>query len=251
MSKLNIEVMKPLECLFSLVKPRDPAVKSRKYIAVCFYSPPHSKSKTKLVDLISTSISILRTQYAGCGVIICGDRNDLEVQKLLSVDQALRQIVQFPTNKNLDKILDVICKDMFASYEAAKRLPAVPVDQGREGVPSDHWGVEVKPRTNLSITKARPMKETILVRRMPDSLVADFGPRLADMDWSFLTAGLSADQMVEKFETAAARLVDETFPQKEVMIIEGDQPYFTEELRLEGLEGVQHISHSKRSSMTN
>ena len=43
-SKLNIEVMKPLECLFSLVKPRDPAVKSRKYIAVCFYSPPHSKS---------------------------------------------------------------------------------------------------------------------------------------------------------------------------------------------------------------
>ena len=88
----------------------------------------------------------------------------------------------------------------------------------------------MKARTNLSITKARPMKEIILVRRMPNSQVADFGPRLADMDWSFLV-GLSADQMVETFETAAARLVDETFPQKEVMIIEGNQPYFTEELR--------------------
>ena len=69
------------------------------------------------------------------------------------------------------------------------------------------------------------------MRRMPDSLVAEFGQRLAAMDWNFLVDGLSADRMVEEFEFAAARLVEETFPQKEVVIIEGYQPYFTEELR--------------------
>ena len=152
------------------------------------------------------------------------------MQQLLSVDPALRQIVNFPTNKNLDKTLDVICTDLFASYQAATRLPAIPVDEGREGVPSDHWGVEVRPRTNLSITKARPKEETIQVRRMPDSLVSEFGPRLADRDWSFLV-GLPVDQMVGQFEDAAARMVDETFPLKKVRIIEGDQTFFTEELR--------------------
>ena len=212
-SKLNIEVKKPLECLFAIIKPVDPNLKARKLVAVCFYSPPSSKSKTKLVDLISTHISILRTQYSGCGVIICGDRNDLQMQQLLSVDPALKQIVNFPTNKNLDKTLDVICTDMFSSYEAAIRLPAIQVDDGKEGVPSDHWGVEVRPRTNLSTTKARPKKKTIMVRRMPDSLVLDFEAQLALKDWSFL-AGQSANEMVEHFQAAANRLVNETLPEK-------------------------------------
>ena len=229
-SKLNIDVVKPLECLFSLVKTTNPAEKCKRYIAVCFYCPPSSKSKTKLVDLISTHISSLRTQYADCGVIVCGDRNDLEMKQLLSVDPSLRQIVDFPTNKKLDKTLDVVLTDMFSSYQAPTRLPAIPVDIGSEGVPSDHWGVEVKPRTNLSTTKARPKKENILVRRMPDSLVAKFGPILAVKDWSFL-AGLSPDRMVQQFEEAATGMVDQMFPKKKVQIIEGDQPFFTEELR--------------------
>ena len=72
----------------------------------------------------------------------------------------------------------------------------------------------------MSSTKSRPKKETVMVRRMPDSLVAEFGPRLADMDWSFLAAGLSADRMVEDFESTAARLVDKNFPQKEVALVQ-------------------------------
>ena len=158
-------------------------------------------------------------------------RNDLQMQQLLSVDPAFRQIVNFPTNKNLDKTLDVICTDMFSSYEAAIRLPAIQVDDGKEGVPSDHWGVEVRPRTNLSTTKARPKKKSIMVKSMPDSLVLNFEAQLALKDWSFL-AGQSANEMVEHFQAAANRLVNETFPEKQVTISEGDQPYFTEELRL-------------------
>ena len=37
--------------------------------------------------------------------------------------------------------------------------------------------------------------------------------------------------MVEKFQAAAAKLVDESFPMKEVTIVENDKPWFTEELR--------------------
>jgi hypothetical protein len=70
-----------------------------------------------------------------------------------------------------------------------------------------------------------------MVRRMPDSLVSEFGPKLAETDWSCLQPNMSADKMVEAFQSAALRLVDEHFPQKQVTVIEGDQPYFTEELR--------------------
>jgi hypothetical protein len=70
-----------------------------------------------------------------------------------------------------------------------------------------------------------------MVRRMPDSLVTGFGPRLAEMDWSCLEPTMPTDKIVEKFEAAALQLVNEHFPQKQVTIIEGDQPYFTEELR--------------------
>ena len=70
-----------------------------------------------------------------------------------------------------------------------------------------------------------------MVRRMPDSLVIEFGPKLAQMDWSFL-AELPINKMVEEFETAASRLVDQTFPTKQITIIEGDQPFFTEEKRV-------------------
>ena len=105
------------------------------------------------------------------------------------------------------------------------------MDAGKGGVPSDHWGLLVKPRTNLSTTKARRTKTTILVRRMPDSLVDDFGPRLAEKDWRFLEDGLPVNQMVDEFQIAASWRGDEIFKMKTVTIIEGDKPFFTDELR--------------------
>ena len=230
-SKLNVQVKKPLECMFALIKPKSKIGKLRKIIAICIYSPPRSKSNAKLIELLATEISSLRTQYKDCGIIVCGDRNDLKIQQLLTIDPALRQIVGFNTNKNQDKTLDIVLTDLYSSYQEPTRLPAIQVDAGREGVPSDHWGVEVRPRTNTSITKARPKKEEIMVRRMPDSLVAEFGPKLAAVDWSSLLEGGSAEDSLEQFETAACRLVEEHFPMKKVTIMEYDLPYFNEELR--------------------
>ena len=89
------------------------------------------------------------TQHGECVVLICGDRNDLEVEKLLSGDPSLRQIVLHNTNKNKEKVLDVIVTDLYAGYQEPVLLPAVSVDQGMQGVPSDHAGVQALPRTNL------------------------------------------------------------------------------------------------------
>ena len=128
-TKLNIEIPKPLECMFALVKPvNQNGGKLKKLLAVCFYSPPKSKKNSQLIDLITVELSRLRTQHNGCGVIICGDRNDLHIDKLLAGDPTLRQIVLQNTNKNKDKVLDVIVTDLYSGYQEPTLLPAVPVD---------------------------------------------------------------------------------------------------------------------------
>ena len=205
--------------------------KLRKLLAVCFYSPLKSKKNSQLIDLITVELSRLRTQHNGCGVIVCGDRNDLHIDKLLAGDPTLRQIVLQNTNKNKDKVLDVIVTDLYSGYQEPTLLPAVPDDPGRQGVPSDHAGVQALPRTNLSTSRARPRKRTFVVQRMPDSLVTSFGPILVQQDWSCLRDGLSTDEMVEAFQEAATGLVDSHFPKKTIIVTEGDNPYFTEELK--------------------
>ena len=177
-------------------------------VAVCFYSPPKSKKNSQLIDLIKIEISRLRSQHSGCKVLICGDKNDLKIGKLLSGDPSLRQIVVHNTNKNKDKVLDVVLTDLYAGYQEPVLLPAIPVDQGRQGVPSDHAGVEVIPRTNISTTRARPRRKTVEVQRIPDSLIAEFGSVLVQQTWNCLQDGMSPDEMVASFQESATRMVD-------------------------------------------
>ena len=105
------------------------------------------------------------------------------------------------------------------------------VDQGRQGVPSDHAGVQVQPRTNQSTSRARPRKKSFVVQRVPDSLVDEFGPVLLQESWSCLLDGMSADDMVGAFQDAATGLVDKHFPKKTVSVTEGEKPYITEEMK--------------------
>ena len=155
----------------------------------------------------------------------------MKIEELMAGDPTLRQIVVNYTNKNNDKVLDVVVTDLFAGYQEPVLLPPVPVDQGRQGVPSDHSGVEVRPRTNTSTSRARPKKDTYTVQKMPDSLVASFGPVLVEEDWSFLEDGLTIEEMVDSFQNTASRMVDQHFPKQTVTSTQGEKPYFTEELK--------------------
>ena len=191
-----------------------------------------SKAKSKLIDLLSTEISRLRTQYSGCGIILCGDRNDLKMEQIQSADPALRQVVTFCTNKNQDKTLDIVMTDLFSGYQEPTKIEAIKIDDAKEGVPSDHWGVEMKPRSNCSTSKVKAKKESFEVQPMPESLVAEFGQRLMEEKWSCIEGDLKVTDMVESFEAAAKELVDKNFPKKNVTVTEGELPYFTEELKI-------------------
>ena len=93
---------------------------------------------------MTMTLQALKSTFPNAGVIISGDRNDLSIERLKSVDPLLRQIVTKAT-RGPHKILTVVLTDLSTYYEEPTIVPPVDVDDPTKGgVPSDHNGVVVE-----------------------------------------------------------------------------------------------------------
>ena len=108
LTKLNIAIPSPIEACFGLLKPINTVSKVSKLICVSFYSPPKSKFQNKLAEFLVFTIGRLRNKHTGSWVILAGDRNELEINLLCTLDPTLRQLVRGFTNKQKYKVLDVV-----------------------------------------------------------------------------------------------------------------------------------------------
>ena len=110
-TKLNIPNPKNLEVIWGLLRPNNISGKITKIITCCFYSPPKSRKKTALVEHLTFTLQDLLNTFPGAGILISGDRNDLSIDRLLSVDTSLKQIVNKGTRGH-DNVLDVVLTNM-------------------------------------------------------------------------------------------------------------------------------------------
>ena len=227
-SKLNMNIPKPLEIVWALLKPIVFTGEIRKIILCSFYSPPRSRKNAMLIDHISLTYNSLKIQYPDAFLIFSGDKNSLDERSILALNTNFRQMVQNNTRK--DKILTIIISDLHKYYHNPVVIPPVPVDVPGQGVPSDHNGVLALPLTSGS-SQRKTVVQKVKVRPMPDTLINKFGSVITTVDWSFLHPSLSATEMVEGYEKHTTMLVDEIFPLKNVSISNWDKPYFTEELQ--------------------
>ena len=88
-SKLNVPTPSCLEIVWGLVKPVEVTGKITKIISVCFYCPPKSTRKTALIDHMTLTLQSLLTTFPNAGILISGDRNDLGIDRLLTIDPSL------------------------------------------------------------------------------------------------------------------------------------------------------------------
>ena len=117
-------------------------------------------------------------------MVIAGDRNDLSIERLLSVDASLRQLVKFPTHGR--KVLDVVLSNIWRFYNDPVIVDPVAVDDPSKGVPSDHRGVIVDPVRSSEIPAIRK-KKIISFRPKPESKIREFGiDIICQMSWSFM-----------------------------------------------------------------
>ena len=77
--KLDIQIPYKLEIMWALIKPKYEAAHFKNIILCSFYSPPRSKFRNKLKDHIVCTLHLLTTKYPGCGIIIGGDKNKMDI----------------------------------------------------------------------------------------------------------------------------------------------------------------------------
>ena len=92
----------------------------------------------------------------------------MEINLLCTLDPTLRQLVRGFTNKQKDKVLDVVYTDCPNLMQEPTILPPMQVDEGKERKDSDHAGVKVLPRNNLA-REGGAVRERVRVRPFPES----------------------------------------------------------------------------------
>ena len=131
MTKLNITIPNPLEACFTLIRPKNPTGKVAKILCCSFYSPPKSPHRNKLAEFLVDTLGRLRQEHPGSRVVLAGDRNDMRTEAITDLDPTLRQVVKHFTNKNGDKVLDVILTDSRDLLQEPSLLPPLQVDDNK------------------------------------------------------------------------------------------------------------------------
>ena len=144
------------------------------------------------------TLQSLRSTFPTAGVVISGDRNDLSVERLRTVDPSLRQIVRKGTRG--PNILTVVLTDMEVYFEEPVIVNPIDVDDpSKGGVPSDHNGVVVIP-SSVSDVPVRREKVVRTIRPITSSGINNIGKILQNEQWQFMNLDLSSSQLTELFE---------------------------------------------------
>ena len=235
LEKLEILIPYNLEIVWGLLRPKSDTLSSgvKELIVVSFYCPPRSPKKSKLLDHILTTVHMLLSKYQNAGLIIGGDKNDLNIGSLISGIPKVRQIVTKNTHKN--KILDIIITNLHQFYQVPVIVPPVQPDDPARGVPSDH-SVPLAVPLSAAHHVTREYK-TVTVRPLPESGIEEFNQWMTTFDWEpILTLSdtgveLSPTQQVDNLQTTLEKKLDEIFPKKTIKTSSSDKPFITAELK--------------------
>ena len=226
-SKLNISCPRSSEVVWGILRPKVPIGRISTIISCCFYSPPRSRKNAALIDHITETLQSLLKIHNNPGIIISGDKNDMNISSILSIEPSLRQIVLKPTRGQ--NILDIIVTNLSSYYQEPCIIPPIHPDVSGHGVPSDHQGVMAVPLKSQQTTEART-KLIKFVRPIPESRLPLFEEKMKSQVFHY-PPYQSVHTMVDIFQSSISRILSETFPEKRIQISPYDEPWFTEELR--------------------
>ena len=227
-SKLNVQNPDKLEIIWGLLKPTIITGKTSKIIICCFYCPPKSKKKSKLIEHMTITLHSLKTTYPNAPIIISGDRNDLSIERLLSIDPSLKQMVSKPTR---GQNCSLFITDN-QSYFETPIVPPIDVDDPRKGgVPSDHMGVVVTPIYNDGL-KINRQRVTRTVRPITDSAIKNIGQVFCTEEWKFMNPELDSTKLTELFEFYTGGIIDTFCPLKTISERPGENPFMREDMKI-------------------
>ena len=179
---------------------------------------------------MTLTLQSLLTTFPKAGVLISGDRNDLSIKRLLTVDSCLRQIVLKGT-RGL-KVLDIVLTNLSVFLQEPLIIPPIEVDDpSKGGVPSDHNGVEVIPKemTDIPINKQKYVKT---IRPISSAAIQKLGQVLTAETWQFMDPSLSPTSLTERFQYYTGEILNIFCPEKEVYARPQDSPFVNESMKV-------------------
>ena len=241
-SKLNISHPNCLEIVWGLLKPHEVTGKINKIIVCCFYCPPKSTRKTVLIEHMTLTLQSLLTTFPKAGVLISGDRNDLSIERLLTVDSSLRQLVLKGT-RGL-KVLDIVLTNLAVFFQEPVIVPPIQVDNPcKPGVPSDHKGVVVIPKT-VTDYPLTTQKYVRTIRPITTSAINNIGQVLTKEKWLFMDTTLSSTDLTELFQYFTGEVLNIFCPTKNVYARPNELPWVTENMK--ALKRARMTEYEKR-----
>ena len=91
--KLDVPTSKSLEVIWGLLKPKSSEAHIKRIIVCSFYSPPNNGRNTRLADHIVGTLHMLNTKYPDSGIILGGDKNDMDIKPILNCGLKLKKVV--------------------------------------------------------------------------------------------------------------------------------------------------------------
>ena len=134
----------------------------------------------------------MNTKYKkGLHWILAGDTNDMKLDVILQLSPEMKQLVTEVTRLNPPRILDPIITTLGKYYQKPLVLPPLDNDPNKNGSPSDHKIIKMKPISNINNKPARTKRE-VTFRPLPESGLNKLKEWFDSESWENVTNANSA-----------------------------------------------------------
>lgn len=182
------------------------------------YHPPGANNNT-MIEHLTNSLIEIEGQFPGCGIIIAGDFNKLNV-KVLARQFKFKQLVHQPTRGN--NILDLVLTNLHRYFDLMSIELRPPFGL------SDHNSVSVKPILRKSRNHSCNFA---YIRDTRPSRKQELGRYLRDIDWSIIQTTPSCEEKSNLFGSLINLGLDVIMPIKKVKLHHNDPPWITKKFK--------------------
>ena len=237
-----------VEAVWAMLIPRS-KLKSTNVRKIIVGSVYYSSKQTKKDDFIDHLADVFHTLSSKYGpdikFIIGGDYNRLNLKPILNLTPDFKQVVNVPTRRNPDAILDKIVTNIHALYQPPTTLLPLENDDDKTGKPSDHLICIMRP-ISTGIPPSVKYKQ-IKFRRFPDSALREMGRWLQGQNWHEVYMLTCPNQKAEKFESILMEKINLYFPEKVIKVNSNDKPWVDRKLLQIDRQRKREYNKRKRS----
>ena len=166
----------------------------------------------------------------GLHFIIAGDTNELKLDAIIQLSSQMKQVVTDFTMMNPPRILDPIITTLSKYYQKPLVLPPLDQDPDKNGKPSNHKIVKMKPINTLENITARNKRQVTLCP-IPKSGVTNLLQWADNQIWENVLNVKSTHQKAKNLQDTLMEATNKFLPLKTVNFSSDDSPWVTPQIK--------------------